>query len=300
MIKRRNFLQYSLLFLAGCTTASQNSDRNTTHKISNWPTKLHFGISDVQDREILERDYATFRMRLEEVLETTIELVPLDNIVAVAPTMLAGELDLVWAGPSEYVVLSARAKPVPLVTLKRPGYRTVIVVPQESDIQSLADLQGKTLDIWKTGSTSHLGTAALFAEKNLQIQSDLKLVHLDPQAQLANLQAGKIDAFARGYTSYLTMLEKAGLSEDEQTRIIASTPEWPGDIFVASNQLDPEIVTEMRSRLLVGQKQLVEAILAIEDLSTRFEGASMEVAEDSDYDYMRQAYKAIGQESLIQ
>lgn len=298
MIKRRNFLGYSLLFLASCTTANQNS--NNAQKVPNWPATLRFGISDVQDREALEQNYANFRMSLEEVLETTIEFVPLDNIVAVAPTMLTGELDLVWAGPSEYVVLSARAKPIPLVTLKRPQYRTVIVVPQESNIQSLADLQGKTLDIWKTGSTTHLGTAALFAEKDLQIQSDLKLVTLDPQAQLANLQAGKIDAFARGYTSYLAMLEKAGLSEDEQTRIIASTPEWPGDIFVASNQLDPKIVDEMRSRLLVGQKQLVEAILAIEDLSTRFEGASMEVAEDSDYDYMREAYKAIGQESLIQ
>ncbi|MGK7924253.1 MAG: phosphate/phosphite/phosphonate ABC transporter substrate-binding protein [Spirulina sp.] len=297
MIKRRNFLGYSLLFLAGCTTASQNSDRNT---IANWPTQLRFAISDVQDPEVLERDYRDFRTRLEEVLKTPIELVPLENIIAAAPRMLAGELDVVWAGPSEYVVLSARAQPIPLVTLKRPRYRTVIVVPRESDIQSLPDLQGKTLDIWKIGSTAHLGSAALFAEKNLQIQSDVKLVAMNPKAQLANLQAGKIDAFARGYTSYLAMLEKAGLSEDEETRIIASTPEWPGDIFVASNQLDSQIVAEMRSRLLEGQKPLIEAIVAIEDLKTRFKDASIEIAKDSDYDYMRAAYKAIGQESVIQ
>lgn len=96
------------------------------------------------------------------------------------------------------------------------------------------------------------------------------------------------------------MLEKVGLSEDEQTRTIASTPEWPGDIFVASPLLTAKTIAQMQSRLLEGQQSLVEAIVNIEELKTRFKGASIEIARDADFDYMREAYKAIGQESLLQ
>lgn len=291
MIKRRNFLGYSLLFLAGWTSACQSS--------LDWPTQFRLGISDVEDKEVLERDYENFRIQLEDILTAQIEFVLLENIVAAAPALISGNLDLVWAGPSEYIILAAKANAIPLVTLKRPQYRTVIVVRQDSDIRSLSDLKEKTLDIWKLGSTSHLGAGALFAEANLQLRSETKIVEVDPNAQLENLLAGKFDALARGYTSYLKILKKAGLSEGERTREIASTPEWPGDIFVVSPLLAARTIAEMQSRLLEGQHPLIEAIVNIEELKTRFKGASIEIARDADFDYMREAYKAIGQESLF-
>jgi len=69
-MRRRNFLGYSLLFLAGCaasTSPSQDSAQ-TTSDAGSQPETLRLAVTDVQGLEELQRDYGAFRDQLETSL----------------------------------------------------------------------------------------------------------------------------------------------------------------------------------------------------------------------------------------
>lgn len=294
-MRRRNFLGYSLLFLAGCTTAGQLGASSSGITL---PEKLHFAVTDAKGLEELQRDYEAFRVVLEEILSTKIEFFPVENVIAAAPAMLEGGLDLAWAGPSEYVILHSRARAKPIVTLKRPDYRTVIIVHKSRAFQSIADLKGKTIDIWKLGTTaSHLGAVKILLDAGLQ-PSDFKLVTSD-EHNLQRLETGEIDAMARPLSRYKSMLQEEGKSTEEYP-LLAEGPFLPGDVFAVSHQMKPEVSELMGVRILENRDRLLEAILSSKELADRFRGSTLEVANDTDYDLVREAYRAIGQEDIIQ
>jgi len=293
-MRRRNFLGYSFLFLAGCTTAEK---LGSSSKVT-IPPKLSFAVTDAKGLEELQRDYEPFRVVLEDVLETQIEFFPVDNILDAAPAMLDGTLDLAWAGPSEYVILNSRARAKPIVTLKRPDYFTVIFVHRDRGVRSIADLKGKTIDIWKLGTTaSHLGAVKILLDADLKT-SNLKLVASESQ-DLQPLKIGEIDAMARPMSRYQSMLQEAETSADEYP-ILARGSLLPGDVFVASYQLNSEVAEFISSQILDNRDRLLEAILSSPELANRFRGSTWEVANDTDYDLVRDAYREIGQESIIQ
>ncbi len=79
----------------------------------------------------------------------------------------------------------------------RPNLRTVIAVRQDSGIQSVADLQGKTLEIGKLGSTSsHIAPVKILLDAGLDPQSDVKLIR-SKDYKIQRLKNGEVDAWAR-------------------------------------------------------------------------------------------------------
>lgn len=263
------------------------------------PERLRFAVTDAKGLEELQRDYEPFRVALAEVLETRIEFFPVENLIAAAPAMLAGEMDLAWAGPSEYVVLRARARAIPIVTLQRLNYRTVIAVHADSGIQSLADLTGKTLDVWQLGAAaSHLGAVKILLDAGVN-PLDIKIMEPDNDGNLTRLKTGEIDAVSRSLSRYLATLKEEGLSEQDYP-ILAQGPQLPGDVFAVSSQIAPQVIETIRSRMLEHQEKLMQAILSAEELRKRFSGGLLSPASDADYDMIREVYRAIGQEEVIQ
>ena len=298
-MKRRSFFGYACLFLASCSATRQNATDNGKAAIADLPNPLTFTVTDATGLEELKEDYDPFRQALAEVLGTDVEFLVVDSPVAAAPTMLAGKLDLAWAGPSEYLILQARAKGVPLVSLQRPDFRGAIVVRADSGIQSLTDLKGKTIDMYKIGSTStHLGVTQLLMEAGLNPQTDFKTVMLGEHS-LQALKNGKVDAVGRTTHRYKSVTEAENLSPGDYP-IIGTTPLLPGDIFVASSQLETEVIETMRSRMLENQDRLVAGILATPGLAKKFKDSSLTPVEIEDYEAVREVYRAIGQEHLIQ
>lgn len=293
-MRRRDFLVSSFLFLASCTTVRK---LDLSSKVA-IPQKLRFAVTDAKGLEELQRDYEPVRVILEDILETKIEFFPVNNVLAAAPAMLDGTLDLAWAGPSEYVVLNSRARAKPIVTLKRPDYFTVIFVHRDREFQSISDLKGKTIDIWKLGTTaSHLGAVKILLKADLKT-SDLQLVASNSQ-NLQPLQNGEIDAMARPMSRYRSMLQDEGKSAEEYP-ILARGSLLPGDIFTVSYQLGLEVSEFISSQILENRNRLLEAILSSPNLAERFRGSTVEVANDTDYDLVRDAYREIGQESILQ
>ena len=72
IMKRRNFITYSLLLFASLTTVTFGSSFTSAQN----PEKLRFAVTDVQGLEELQRDYEPFRDALAESLGTEIEFFP--------------------------------------------------------------------------------------------------------------------------------------------------------------------------------------------------------------------------------
>ncbi|MGK7923748.1 MAG: phosphate/phosphite/phosphonate ABC transporter substrate-binding protein [Spirulina sp.] len=291
-MKRRNFLLYSLLFAVGCGGAN-------SLKSSPLPDTLTFAVTDVEGLAGLERDYEPFRGALAEILGVNIEFFPVNGHLGAASALRLGELSIAWAGPSEYVAIKAKSQAVPSITLNRPEYYSTISVRGDSGIQSLQDLKGKTIDMWKIGSnTAHLGGVKLLLDAGLDPKNDVRII-MSEKDDLAVLAEGKADAWSRPIHKYRQILNEAGASEVDYP-ILAKGENFPGDIFVLSPRLESNAIAEIQSRLLENSHRLMHGIQASEALAGKFKNASFSVARDADYDPIREVYRAIGRGEILE
>ena len=298
-MKRRHFLGYLFFSLAGCTTVTSHGDRAPDNSTVNRFQNLRFAVSDVKGIDELQRDYETFRIALEEVLEKKIEFFPVDNYVQAAVALQLDRVDLVLAGPSEYVIIKARTNAIPIIAITRPDYYSIVVVRRESDIESVPQLKGRKIAMWSEGSTSgHLGPLKLLIDANLDIRSeaDIELKMLADEGIQALID-GKVDAWSGGVIRYQRLLEYRGIN-DKDLRVIAQGSPLPKDVFIANSQLNWEAVEQMRSRMLQEQETLLQSLLKVE-AHKKYARSRLVKAEDSEYDTIREVYRAIGQDSFL-
>ena len=289
-MKRRNLLLYSLLFIAGCTSVTNTSSVSQAKK-------LRFTVTDALGIEELQRDYGALQAALKEIIQTEIELVPVESYTAAASGLQSDRLDFVLTGPSEYVVMRARTNAVPVIGITRPNYRTVICVSANSQIKSVSQLKDKKIAMWKIGSTSgDLGPTKLLIDAGLNPQSDVKILMLGSKG-LPALQKGEVDAWGGSYVKYEQFIQEQGLSE-KSLPAIAKGPLLPKDLFVASSQLNPELVKQINSRLIANQGKIIQSLSSVEE--GKYKGSTLVPVNDSEYDMIRQVYQAIGQGNFVQ
>jgi phosphonate transport system substrate-binding protein len=296
-MKRRHFVGLSLLLVASCSTTVNQSNRTSSNLAINEPETLEFAVTDVQGAEDLQQNYQTFGTVLGEVLEKKIELFPVDNYIAAAVALQSGQLKLALTGPSEYVIMRARTNAVPIIAITRPDYHSLILVRANSKIKSAAQLKGKTIAMWEIGATGgHLGAIKILLDAGLNPQSDFKTSMLGKKG-LQALKKDQVDALAIGMNRYKDLLKIDGLSTNN-FRIIATGQPLPSDLFVASSSLPNTLVENIRTRLVENQDKLIEAIL-VGKANDKYQGAKLVPANDSDYNMIREVYKAIGQGNVF-
>lgn len=290
-MKRRDFLGFSLLFLASC--AETRTNRNNTKITSE---KLRFTVTETQSLEELQRDYGALKTVLEQILEKKIEFVPVGSYTAAAAALQLDQVDLVLTGPSEYVVMRARTNAVPVIALTRPNYHTVISVPVNSGIKSVAQLKGKKVAMWEVGSTSgHLGPTKMLMDAGLNPQSEVKIVMLKGDG-LPALREGKVDAWAGSAVKYEKFLQDEALSEKDLP-LIAEGPLLPDDLFVANSKFDANFIKDISSKMLANEDKLLSSLLSVEE--GKYKGSQLISTSDANYDIIRQVYEAIGQGSFV-
>lgn len=296
-MKRRHFVGLSVLFVASCSTTVNQSNRSSSSFTVSEPETLEFAVTDVQGAEDLQQNYQTFRTVLGEVLEKKIELFPVDNYIAAAVALQSGQLKLALTGPSEYVIMRARTNAVPIIAITRPDYHSIILVRVNSEIKSPAQLKGKTIAMWEIGATGgHLSPIKILLDAGLNPQSDFKISMLGRKG-LQALKKDQVDALAIGVNRYKDLLKTDGLSTND-FRIIATGQPLPSDLFVASSNLPNNLVEKIRDRLVENQDKLIEAIL-VGKANDKYQGAKLVPANDSDYNIIREVYKAIGQGNVF-
>jgi len=287
-----------LLCLIACQPTGTGPKSTASPPIEGCPERLRFAVTDIPGAERLEKEFGTFQTALGDVLGIPIELFPVSSHVAATPALMFDRVDLALAGPSEYVLMNAKADAIPLVGITRPGYYTVILTSAESNIDSLEALRGKTLGIREEGSTAgHLGALQLLMETGLQPITDFEIEIIGDDSGLLELKAGRLDAWADASTRYLRVLEENQLSEADFSAI-AQGEQLPNDIVVANPSLDEACIEGVRSRLIENEKNLMGAILA-SPANSKYQESKLVPARDEDYDMIREGYKAIGEEDYL-
>ncbi|NEQ98808.1 MAG: phosphate/phosphite/phosphonate ABC transporter substrate-binding protein [Cyanothece sp. SIO2G6] len=295
-IKRRDFLSLSLLFMMGCSF-SKVQEIATSNYAGNHPERLRFAVTDVQGLETLETDYAPFRQALEKVVGIPIEFFPVENFIAAAPALLSGTVDLVFAGPSEYLILQAKTEARPLIAVTRPEYYSVISVRANSDIKDLADLKDKTVAMRAEGSTAgHIGAADLLLKAGLKFNEDFQVKMLGDEGLTALLE-GQVDAWADSNSRYDRLVETANVVD--QLRIISQGDGLPNDVFVVRKTLDPIFTQYVQKKVMEKQSILLTA-LASTPANDKYEQSEFIPAADEHYEVLREIYRAMGQEFILQ
>ena len=293
-MKRRTFLTSSLLFSAGCSAPILNSTIGGKSSEAR-PEKLRLAVTDIKGLEQLKADYEPFRQELEKTLGLPIHFFPVRDLLASAPALLSGKVDLVFAGPSEYLILRARAEAVPIVSVTRPNYYSVVAVEANSTIQSLADLKGKTIAMRTEGSTaSHIGTTKLLLDAGLNAENFQ--VEMLEDGGLEALLNGKVDAWADASARYTRFVEAAAAGN--QVRIIARGQALPNDVFVVRGTLAPEFIQAIQTEMVNAQTKLLSAMASTPG-NRKYQQSNFVLAADMQYDELRKVYKAVGLESVI-
>jgi len=126
---------------------------------SDDPEVLRVGLIPNQNPESVEAQYEPFGNYLSEQLGREVELTVPTSYNAVVEAMANDELDLAYYGGLTYVQARERAEVTPLVTEINPRtgdttYRSVIIVPADSQVQEVSELRGKDFAFGSVSSTS--------------------------------------------------------------------------------------------------------------------------------------------------
>ncbi|MDB9372112.1 PhnD/SsuA/transferrin family substrate-binding protein [Nodularia sphaerocarpa] len=296
MRRRKLFINF-LLLIGGCTSGISRKNNNYNKSLKSRSKVIKFAVADATGLEELQRNYGAFCTTLEAVLGIAIEFFPVENRTAAAPALQSGQVDIVLAGPSEYVIFNSRAQAIPIVAIQRLDYYPIIVVRADSKIKSLAQLKGKKIAMRTTGSTSgHLAPIKMLLDAGLNSKTDIEILMLGNQGVKA-LNKGEVDAWTIASDRYKIILESEGLSEKDFS-VIAKGTLLPGDVFVINNQWESNIIEDVRSRMLENQDKLLKSLL-VATVNQPYEGSKMIPANDADYNIIREVYQKIGQGSFL-
>jgi phosphonate transport system substrate-binding protein len=298
-MQRRNFIYYSLLFAAGCTAASSNKYNIISSKSSvSLPKNLRFTSTDEKNIEELQSNFGAFKTAIEQVLETKIEMVLVQNYIAAVTALQLGQLDLVLLGPSEYVISRARTQAVPLTAITRPNYYSLFAVYTKSGIKSLAQLKGKKIALGNLGAAgSYIGPMKILIDAGLNPKTDVEIVLIkEEQKRILALKKGEIYASAFSNNTYdREVIQKKA---DSEFLVIAKSPPLPNDVFVLSSKFEPAVVELVRSRILQNQDKLIQALL-VGRKHKKYNQSQFIPANDADYNMIREVYQAIGQGQFL-
>ncbi|MCE4049885.1 phosphate/phosphite/phosphonate ABC transporter substrate-binding protein [Bacillus sp. Au-Bac7] len=288
MKKLLSFLVFMLIIsgiLAGCgTSSSSGSAKKDKFVIAYLPQE-----SDEQ----MQKTYSNFEKELSEKIGVKVEAYQANSYNAAIEAMKNNKADMAMFGPFSYIVAEERADAELIANLNNPELEgqapSVIVVPKDSDIQTIADLEGKTIGFADPVSTTGhlLPKSTIVKELGIGVEDLEKSFFKSVQfagghdKALIGVVRGQYDA--AGVSAMMpAMLEEKGIIEKGSYRVIAESEAIPvGAPFAVRSGLDQEMKDNIKEFLLsYDDPQYFKNILGTEN-------AKFMEASDSDYDQLR-------------
>lgn len=192
--------------------------------------------------------------------------------------------DIAFIQPFYYTTIAAEAGYVPLARVAG-DLAGLIVVPQDSPVQNLQDLQGKTLALPPVkAAVSHLAKIAL-SQAGLDPERDVTLNHVPSHsACLQQLVVKKAQACASGPTGWHIFQKR----RPGYARLLMKTSTIPNSLVVVHNRV-PEHHRALLQQTMISWHQSDRG----RQLLQRAQFSKFVPALDADYDIVRQYWKEI-------
>lgn len=202
---------------------------------------LVFGV--VPDSVDTETNYQPLMDYIAEISGKTVEYHESTDYAALIEAAVAGKVDVASFSGFTYVTATnngAELTPISSIVTEEgqePGYYSQAIVPQDSDISSIADFEGKKVCFVDPSSTS----GYLFPSYNL-LEADI-----DPKVDITPVFAGKHDVSVQktgeGVECEAGFAEDSEVEKSDAVKVIDETM-VPGAPLVYSSAL-PEEVSQM-------------------------------------------------------
>jgi len=281
-----NSAALSLSLVAMTATAADLSDV--------CPNPLRMADTGVEGMAPLTQAFAPFAEDFEATTGLELEMYSLSNRTAAGNALVYDDVELVFAGPSEFVLFQRETDVEILFDIQRPHYGSSFFVPADSDIQSLEDLAGKHVALKDTGSTSgHIIPSQMLVSAGLDLDRDLRIT-MAGDARIAAIVNGDVDAMGGGNRD----IEKIqDMDPSGDYRVIAKSDPLPGDPVVIRSSIGADCIDALRSTLQANRDQLWESLVSTDRNEDKFlnrdSSLGFEVTAD-DYQVVADAYRAAG------
>lgn len=275
--------------IAVCALALASCSERDSASEAKSPEVLRFADTGIEGLEEMRRAFGPFVEEMQRLTGVKVEFFPVGSRTMAATALQFDQVDLVLAGPTEYLFIRSRQNVTPVIGIDREKYYSVFIVPADSPVRSLADLRGKTVGMKDTGSTSgHVMPSAMLIEAGLDVKRDLQIRMLGG-TRIEALLNGDIDALADGVRIWDQVERRA----PGRFRIVAESPPLPRDVLLAREGLPQELVDSLREVILAEGETLMQAMLSPAQRD-RYTGGRFVPVDDADYDLLRRTHEALG------
>jgi phosphonate transport system substrate-binding protein len=256
---------------------------------------LTFAVTDIEGLEELQRDFGSFKDTLSQALGQPVEFFPLSSRTIAVEALRGQKIDVVLTGPSEYVVIRAKAQAEPLVRFSRPDYFSCIVTKNDRVIQSLADLKGKKVAFGDVGSTAyHLGPMQLLKDAGLDPRADIKPMNVAKNVGWEALKRGDVAALGVKYDQFIGFRDGEKDMPPAAFRVIARGADLPDDVLVSGAHVPVELRQKIATVFAEKSDEFLAAILKGAG-NDKYKGMKfIPDVVDADYNVVRQMYATIG------
>lgn len=194
-----------------------------------------------------------------------------DNWLAYSKSMTRGDYDLVFDDPALNGWRQERLKHTPLVKLADDFVFVVVVPIENSKIQNVKQLAGRTVC---AQAPPHVGTLTLISQFDNPVRLPLIIEVPGPEQAFAHMLEGKCDSSLMP----LKNLQQLDRAIGKQTRIIYQHRAMPNQALSASPRVSSELRTKIRQALLSE-----EGVRATAKLRTAFAGNHFIAASRDEY-----------------
>jgi phosphonate transport system substrate-binding protein len=275
---------FAAIALAGCGGGSEGGGSASADE------PLRVGLIPNENPEEVEAQYQPLEDYLNKKLGREVELSVPTTYNAVVEAMVSGELDLAYFGGLTYVQARQRANVHPLFTEVNPRtgttkYRSVIIVPADSDVQKVEDLRGEDFAFGSVSSTSgSLYPSIMLKQGGIDYRKDLgEVIYTGGHDTTAQAVANGQVAAGGLEDRILYDLQEEGVIDKNKVRAIEESAPIEGYPWVVRDDLPDD-----------DEQALTDAYLNIKDpeLLDLLRAEDYERVQASDYDYVeKQARK---------
>jgi len=276
--------------MIGGTTAAAETDLTDV-----CPDTMRMADTGLTGMGSLEDAFGPFSKAFQKHTGLQLKLYSLASRTAAGNALQYDEVELVFAGPSEFVLFQEEVDDGVeiLFDIKRPYYGTTFLTKADSDIHDLTDLKGKRIALKDVGSTSgHIWPTKMLVEAGLNPETDLK-INMAGDAFVHALVNGDVAAIGGGNDDADYIREE--LDPDGAYRVIAKSEPLPGDPVVIRGDLADACKTQLQQTLKANKDALWQALISTERNEEKFLNRGSELGFSltaEDYQVIREAYDA--------
>ncbi|MCL9814688.1 phosphate/phosphite/phosphonate ABC transporter substrate-binding protein [Natranaeroarchaeum aerophilus] len=246
--------------VAGCLGTGEEIDADE-YPVAAWADgEIEFGLPPFQDAEELQRNYGgTFEWLEEGFDELTVEGTPTTDYSAVVESVLQGHTEIANLSPIIFsLAMDDGVHPLAINwSHGSDAYHTYIATRAETDIETVDDLEGKTIGMVDPFSAS----GGIFPRYTLsEAGLDAGTVETEPDdfdidwagghdSALRVLEEGHVDAAAYGDFQH---------PDDDDIVKIAESDPIPFDVVTATPDTPDDVVAALRERIQATPDEYLE------------------------------------------